>query len=116
MAHIKLTRRANLDLVDIYDYSIEQWGEVVADEYINRLQSSLLLLQDNPELLRHNHNISERFKCFRHQKHWLICETVGDVIIVLTVLHCAMNVLENLKKHEPSLEQEAEVLYRRLKQ
>jgi toxin ParE1/3/4 len=115
MVQIKLTRRANLDLVDIYDYSIEQWGERVADEYIHGLQSSLLLLQENPKLLTFNHNISSRFQCFRHQKHWLICENIGGVIIVLTVLHSSMNLLENLRKYEPSLEQEAEILYRRLK-
>lgn len=115
MAQIKLTRRANRDLVAIYEYSIEQWGERVADEYIHGLQNSLFLLQDNPKLLTYNHHISSRFRCFRHQKHWLICEILGDIIIVLTVLNTAMNVLENLKKYEPSLEQEAETLYKRLK-
>lgn len=115
MAYIKLTRRANLDLVAIYDYSIEQWGEHIANEYINGLQNVLLLLQDNPKLLTYNPTISSRFQCFRHQKHWLICETIGNVIIVLTVLHTSMNLLENLRKYEPSLEQEAETLYKRLK-
>ncbi|NER08068.1 MAG: type II toxin-antitoxin system RelE/ParE family toxin [Okeania sp. SIO3C4] len=115
MTQIKLTRRANFDLVDIYDFSVEKWGVSVADNYITGLQKALLLLQENPEILIQNPKVSSRFQCYRYQKHWLMCETISDVIIILTVLHSSSSILENLKKYEPSLETEAEILYRKLK-
>jgi plasmid stabilization system protein ParE len=40
-ARFQLTRRAALDLRDIYDYSHAQWGEKTARDYIEKLYGAM---------------------------------------------------------------------------
>ena len=115
MAEIHLTHRVLEDLQDIYDYSIAEWGEQVADAYLNDIQEFMLLLQSNPALLRKNSQISNRFKSHLVKSHWLICEVIDEDIYVLTMKHMSMNLIVRLSKLEPSLENEALALYKELK-
>jgi toxin ParE1/3/4 len=41
---------AELDLVDIWEYSFEQWDADQADKYLDELDRGISLLADNPEL------------------------------------------------------------------
>ena len=115
MANIHLTHRALEDLQDIYEYSIREWGETVADTYLNDIQEFLLLLETNPRLLRVNTNISSRFKIHQVRNHWLVCDLIGEEIYVLTVKHMSMDLIDRLKELEPFLEQEATTLFKELK-
>lgn len=103
------------DLQDIYNYSIAEWGEQVADAYLNDIQELMLLLQSKPTLLRKNPQISSRFKSYLVKKHWLICEVIDEDIYVLTMKHMSMNLVERLNKLEPSLENEVISLFKELK-
>lgn len=40
---------AESDLIDIWRYSFEQWGELQADKYLDELDSAIRKLADNPE-------------------------------------------------------------------
>lgn len=109
MANIRLTHRALRDIQSIHDYSIKQWGESRADQYLFDIESSLDLLKNSPKLLKINPLVSEVFVSYDIQKHWLICDIQRDDIFVLTVKHVSMNLLEILQDIQPLLEQEAEV-------
>lgn len=115
MSEIHLTHRALEDLQDIYDYSVKEWGKSVADKYLDEIQTVLILLQENPGLLKITSQISNRFKTYPLKRHWLICDVIDSDIYILTIRHVSMNLLERLKKLAPSLEQEALALYKRLK-
>lgn len=41
MSKIRLTYRAISDLDDIYTYSLDKWGETVADQYITDIEQSI---------------------------------------------------------------------------
>jgi plasmid stabilization system protein ParE len=41
---------AESDLIDIWRYSSEQWGEIQADKYLDELDCSIRKLADNPEI------------------------------------------------------------------
>lgn len=114
MTALYLTRRAELDLIAIEDYSIETWGERVAGEYLDAIQAAFDLLQASPQLLRAQDGFAEWLCFYRVQRHWLICTMLAGDIYVLAVRHGAMDLPNRLSELEPSLAQEAEILYKRI--
>ncbi len=115
MAEIYLTQRALTDIQEIYDYSIQEFGGIVEDKYLNSFENTLNFIKANPDLLKIKPIISNRFKVYNVQKHWFVFDHVGTKIFLLTVKHVSMNLLERLQQLEPSLEIEAEILYKQLK-
>lgn len=115
MAKLLLTERALDDLQDIYDYSLTEWGETTALKYIQAFEDAFSLLGGNKGLLKINRKISLRFTVYYIQKHCVICDVVEDTIFVLTIRHTSMNLLERLKELEPSMDEEAKALYKKLK-
>lgn len=113
MKKLLLTDRALDDLQDIYAYSLTEWGEETALKYILGFEDCFLLLRENEGLLKTNTQISSRFIAYPVQKHFLICDIIHDAIYVLTIKHTSMDLLERLKKLEPTLDSEAKALYAR---
>jgi len=69
MGEYQLSVKADHDLDGIYEYSLEQFGEKVADEYFLSLRDCLLKLADSPKLGRDCSDIVPgcfRFECGRH--------------------------------------------------
>ncbi len=115
MTKLLLTSRALEDIQEIYDYSVGEWGEKTALKYIQAVEDTFSLLKENKGLLKTNPKISSRFMVYPVQKHCLICDVVDDHIIVLTVKHVSMNLLERLKELEPNLDDEARALAGRIR-
>ncbi len=115
MTRIRLTYRALDDLDTIYNRSLEKWGEKVADEYLSHIEESLKLLAEYPLLLKTNDNVSNRFKVYPASRHFLICDTLGNDIYVLTIQHMSADLINTLQDMAPTLEEEANVLHERLR-
>ena len=113
MTAVYLNRRAEFDLIVIEDYSIERWGEQVAAAYLEAFQSAFDLLQASPQLLRPRDEFADWLCFYRVERHWLICTILAGDIYVLAVRHGAMDLPARLAELEPSLMQEAEILFRR---
>lgn len=97
----------------IYAFSVEKWGEKTAERYLDQIQDSLLLLEENPKLLLQKPEISNRFKLYQTGAHWLVCDMLGNDIFVLTIKHLSINLLDRLKTLEPTLEEEVNILYQK---
>ncbi|MEQ9425196.1 MAG: type II toxin-antitoxin system RelE/ParE family toxin [Cyclobacteriaceae bacterium] len=115
MSDVFLTDRALDNVEEIYQYSVAEWGERVADKYLIDFDTAINSLKLNPGLLKLKTPISNRFKAFRVNNHFLICETTDNKIFVLTVLHTSMDALRRLSDLQPYLEAECEVLYQRIR-
>lgn len=115
MTTIRLTYRALEDLDQIYISSFEKWEESVADKYIDHIEECLQLLKEYPRLLKINDNISNRFKVYPAGKHFLVCDLIDTDIYVLTIQHMSTDLIQTLQELVPTLEEEARVLYERLK-
>jgi plasmid stabilization system protein ParE len=46
----KLSKKAEFDLINIWNYTLEQWGEKQADDYLQAIQSAIRLLVENPRI------------------------------------------------------------------
>ena len=114
MATIALSRRALRDLDEIKRFSVERWGQVVADEYMRSIEQALVLLGEQPGLLRARPDVSESLAFYRVKQHFLVCALEKENLFVLTVIHGAMDLPERMSELEPALQQEADILHRAL--
>ncbi len=114
MIKIELTHRAMLDLNEINEYSVQKFGQKTAEQYIDDIQSALLLIQEQPKLLVAKKKISKFFQFYPVRNHYLVCTRVKDTVVVLTIKHYQMDLPERLFELEPSLQYEAELLYKKL--
>ncbi|MCH8311396.1 MAG: type II toxin-antitoxin system RelE/ParE family toxin [Nitrospinae bacterium] len=99
MADYFITRRAALDLQDIYGHSVEKWGERVADEYLETVYGVFELVAKNPELGKLRRKRSGPFLMYPARKHFVIYDTLPEGIIILTLLHQMRkieSIIENL--------------------
>lgn len=113
---LHMTQRSLRDLVAIEAYSVEQFGRRVANQYLDKLESGINRLKENPELLREEQPFHASLKFYRIEKHVLVCETgVRGKIIVLTLLHGSMDIPARLAELEPALVMEVAVLLKKLK-
>lgn len=66
MPAYSLSRKADIDLQQVYFYSFEHFGEAQADTYTFELAACFQLLADQPRLGRQRPGKSEAFRLFFH--------------------------------------------------
>jgi plasmid stabilization system protein ParE len=111
-----LTDRAVRDIGEIREYSVEQFGRRVANQYLSTIENTLKLLKSSPSLLRDQPGLHSWFKFYRCKKHFLVCDQQAGDIYVLALIHTSMDIPTRLLELEPSLTMEVEVLHRKLQQ
>lgn len=109
-----LTRRAILDLQNIYIRSVENWGEDIADKYIEALYLSFQRIAENPQLGQARLNRSWPFLMVLAKKHYVIYDTFPKGIIIVTLLHQVRNIERILEEFSPSFVPEITALKRQL--
>jgi toxin ParE1/3/4 len=112
---VHLTDRALRDIVGIESYTVERYGKRVADKYIGKLEAGIDRVYDNPDLLCKEASFHPSLKFYRIEQHLFVCETgIEGKIIILTLLHCSMDIPSRLAELEPSLSIETDILLRHL--
>ncbi|MGE3424828.1 MAG: type II toxin-antitoxin system RelE/ParE family toxin [Dehalococcoidia bacterium] len=114
MSRLHLTDRALSDIDRIERYSVERWGQRVADEYLADLNEALARLAEDSSLFRTRHDYCGRLRFYSVREHVFVGDVIGSDAFVLTVWHGSMDFIERLGELEPSLLQEAELLARRI--
>ena len=114
MAKLLLTNRALDDLAAVYDYSLSQFGQQVADRYLQQFDLAMQTLCDDPALLREREDCPGPLRFYRINKHWLVCDVIDEQLFVLTIKHGAVDMPTRLAELEPLLQQEVEVIRRRI--
>ncbi len=114
MAQVYLARRALLDIDEIDRYSVDRWGNEVAERYPDDIQAGLQRLADSPSLLREQPDYSLRLRFYRVREHVLVCDVVDESIFVLALRHGTMDLPRRIAELEPQLIDEAELLHARI--
>ena len=92
MLHIQKLAFAEQDLINIWLYTFQNWGEVQADRYLDDLNEALKLLAESPLFCRERHELSPPMR-IHHVAHHLIVYLVSeDCITVVRVLHESMDI------------------------
>jgi toxin ParE1/3/4 len=92
MAKFSFTNRALDDLIEIWDYTVEQWSENQAQTYYNLIMASCMDLANNPQLGRSYNIISQNLLGYKCGEHIIFYqEIVKNEIEIARVLHGMMD-------------------------
>lgn len=86
MAKYELSRAADRDLEDIYEYTFLQFGAMQADVYFESLEECFSNLAENPLLGMDASHIRKDYRRFVHQRHTLYYKTMKTGVRVMRVL------------------------------
>ena len=110
-----LTRRALNDLKEIYEYSLEQWGEITADTYISRLYDEMRKVANSPETGRIRQDRSYPYLMAPIEKHYAIYKKISGGIIIATILHNMRDIESIMRSITPALTDQVTEIEKRIK-
>lgn len=92
MAKFSFTNRALDDLIEIWDYTVEQWSENQAQTYYNLIMASCLDLANNPQLGKSYNIVSQSLLGYKCGEHIIFYqEIIKNEIEIARVLHGMMD-------------------------
>lgn len=91
MNNCRLTENADLDIIEIYLYSLKTFGIAQTENYIEALHRCLASLAENPFLGRDCSMIKPGVRRFEYAKHSIYYRTDEYDILVLRILHQRMD-------------------------
>ena len=89
-------RAAEADLVDIWVYSFDTWGEAQANRYLDAMELGIAQLARNPEAGNRRHALREGYWSKRIEHHIVFYTFTEDEVRVRRVLHEVMDVGRHL--------------------
>ena len=96
MLKIRKQACAETDLIEIWLYSYEKWGEAQAERYFDELERAIQQLGRNPELGQRCDHIREGFRLLRVNRHVVYYVVAPRFVRIVRVLHERMEPSRNL--------------------
>ena len=96
MAEFSLRPKALTDLDEIWDYTVETWGEEQAERYLRSINESFRKIADNPSLGRSCEGIREGYRKRGVGRHVIFYRTIDGGVDVVRILHERMDVGRHL--------------------
>ncbi len=96
MPEYRLTPAAKSDLLEIWNYSVETWGEKQAEIYLLYIGDGLETLASNPELGRQRPEICRGYYSFPIGEHVVFYLQNRNYIDIIGLLHGRMDFKNNL--------------------
>jgi toxin ParE1/3/4 len=87
MGDFRLTSRAESDLTEIADYTIETFGIEQARRYRDALESCFQMIADNPKLGRSADRFAPKLRCYDHQSHVVFYMIEAQRALIVRILH-----------------------------
>jgi toxin ParE1/3/4 len=109
-----LTRRAALDLRDIYTRSCREWGENTADRYMAELYAAMGEAAVDPDAGRLRQRRATPFLMVPAQKHFVVYDRIANGIAILTLLHQVRDIENVIGNLTPAFLDELERLKRQV--
>ncbi len=94
MASLQKTPQVEQDLIEIWQYTAEKWGEAQADTYLHKIETCFEKIGRGTTRLKY---LIKNVHFIRCGHHYIFVYTEKKPIII-AVLHEKMDVLSRLKK------------------
>lgn len=89
---VDLSRKAQDDLDDIRTFSLERFGPERTIAYLDAVEATFRRIQDFPETGALDAALQGAVRSMICQRHRIYYSLDGDVVLIVRVLHQAMNV------------------------
>jgi toxin ParE1/3/4 len=93
---LELSRRAQADLDDIRDFSLERFGTVRAVAYLDAVEQAFRRILGFPEIGAPHPKVTPPLRSLACEQHRIFYEVRMDRVVVQRVLHKAMDVDRHL--------------------
>lgn len=94
MLKIHKLAQAEADLLEIWRYSFETWGEAQADRYYDALVRGINLLVRNPNIGTACDDIREGYRRFKIERHVIFYKISPEILTIVRVLHERMDIAQ----------------------
>jgi toxin ParE1/3/4 len=84
--------QAEQDLLDIWLYTFNEWGEQQADDYLDELDQAIQLLAEQPLMCRERLELAPPVRIHHHAHHLVVYLALDHGINVIRVLHENMDI------------------------
>lgn len=98
----RLSAAAAKDINDIYDYTIDRFGEQQAVKYLTGLDERLAFLAEYPDTGRTRDEVRKGLMSLVYQKHVVFYRVMQYGIRIVRVLHGSMDVPKQFGIKNPS--------------
>lgn len=96
MATYQLTKKAQRELEDIYEYSILNFGWDTAREYVAGLHTCFSLLADNPRMGRDYSHVKKAYRRYEHERHSVYYKITQTGVRITRLLGPGQDPITNL--------------------
>lgn len=87
MGEYRLTQRADDDLVDLFVFGLDHFGEAQARRYQTGLERCFSLLAGNPGLGRRADRVSQGLRRHEYETHVIFYVETRDGVLIVAVIH-----------------------------
>ena len=87
MKKVILSEAADVDLEDIFDYTLDEFGVDQAVSYVSGFDDVFDTISENPEIGRERKEIREELRSLTKDKHIIFYRTLNDHVRIVRILH-----------------------------
>lgn len=92
----KLTPEAENDLIEIYVFGFQNFGETQAEKYFSDFEDCFQLISKTPLICRERTEFSPPVRIHHHGRHLVIYLIQDDQILIVRILHDSMDIQQKL--------------------
>jgi toxin ParE1/3/4 len=100
MVNYRLTSDAKSDLIEIRQYTVEQWGKAQSKRYLSELRQTIRLLAETPSRGKSRLDVGEDVLSFPHVSHVIYYLIHERQLVVFGILHKRMVPVNHLDGRE----------------
>jgi len=94
----QLTNEAAIDIEEILDQSINNFGTAQTEIFFEALKKCIKLLADQPNIGHSAEDILPDYLRFPHESHVIFYKILSSSILVVRILHKRMDPKKHIKK------------------
>lgn len=98
MLKIRLTQAAEQHLEDIWFYTLSEWSEEQAGQYVDMIEQGIMQLLDNPFIGKARPEIKKDLRSLQIQKHLIFYRIDTEYIDIIGILHSRMDIEKRLNE------------------
>jgi len=90
-ARLEFSDAARSDLIAMRQYGLDEFGREIADLYVDDIESVFRLLQDRPHAGQAQPDLGRNMRCFSKRRHRIFYRLEQDTVMIVRVVHHAMD-------------------------
>ena len=88
---LRLRPRAQADLDDIWNFTLDRWSEDQARSYLQSLSSTFDLILAHPEIARERHEFSPPVRIHTVRSHVVIFQADDEAVEIIRIVRARSN-------------------------